>query len=76
MASKIRIMVDGIAYNPDEDKEDKAVAIEMWYDRHRRNWVLYPVNEEGYQMAEAVYGFGKAEAKALKKDLEEEYGIH
>lgn len=75
MASTIKIMVDGIVYNPGEEKEDKAVAIEMWYDRSRRNWVLYPVNEEGYQMAEAVYGFGKAEAKALKKDLEEEYKI-
>lgn len=65
---------DGTEYRPAELGE-KAVAIEMWYDRHRREWVLYPVDENGYQLAEAVYGFGKAEAKALKVELEEQYGI-
>lgn len=58
-----------------EPKERKVEAIEMWYDRHRREWVLYPVDGEGNQMAEATYGFSKAEAKAIKKDLEKEYGL-
>lgn len=58
-----------------EEVEHKAVAIEMWYDRSRRNWVLYPIDEEGNQMQEAVYGFGKKEALRIKKDLEEEFGL-
>ena len=58
-----------------EEVEHKAVAIEMWYDRHRRNWVLYPIDEEGNQMQEAVYGFGKKEALRIKEDLEEEFGL-
>lgn len=70
----IRIMVDGIEYEP-EQNEKKAIAVEMWYDKSRRNWVLYPVDNEGNQIAEAVYGFGKAEAKTLKAELEQEYGI-
>lgn len=58
-----------------EYKEPKAVKIEMWYDRSRREWVLYPVDEEGNQIDEASYGFRKAEAKEIKKDLEREWGI-
>ena len=54
-------------------EDPKAVKIEMWYDRHRREWVLYPVDEEGNQIAPASYGFSKAEAKEIKKDLEAEY---
>lgn len=54
-------------------EEAKATKIEMWYDRSRREWVLYPVDEEGNQLAGASYGFGKAEALRIKKDLEAEY---
>lgn len=61
---------------PMEESEEKtAVKIEMWYDRSRREWVIYPVDEDGNQLAEARYGYGKAEAKEIKKDLEAEYGI-
>lgn len=61
---------------PMEASEDKkAVKIEMWYDRHRREWVLYPVDEEGNQLTEARYGFSKAEAKGIKADLEKEHNI-
>ncbi len=68
------ILVDGNEWVPDY-KESNAVAIEMWYDRHRRNWVIYPVDKDGNQIKEAIYGFGKAEALKLKKELEDEYGI-
>ena len=54
--------------------EDRAVDhIEMWYDRSRRNWVLYPVDAEGNQLAEASYGFGKKDALQTKAMLEEEW---
>ena len=68
-------MVIKIAGYDPEYKEPKAVSIDMWYDRHRREWVLYPVDEEGNQLAEASYGFSKAEAKQIRKDLEAEYGL-
>lgn len=49
----------------------KAIDVVMWYDRHYRHWVLYPVDEEGNQMEEATYGFGKAEALRIKKEIED-----
>ena len=53
----------------------KAVEIEKWYDRHRREWVLYPIDENGYQLAGASYAFSKEESLRIKKELEAEYGI-
>lgn len=53
----------------------KPVAISMWYDRHTRAWVLYPVSVEGYQLDTARYGFSRAEAKAIKEDWENELGL-
>lgn len=66
------IIVDGQEWIPTLE-EAKAVKIEMWYDRHRREWVLYPVDAEGNQIAEASYGFSKQEACLIKKDLEAEW---
>lgn len=68
------LRINGLEYIP-VDEEKKAVAIEMWYDRSRRNWVLYPIDEDGNQLAEAVYGFGKAEALSIREDLRKEYGL-
>lgn len=51
-------------------EDRKAVAVECWYDRHYRHWVLYPVDAEGNQLEEASYGFGKTEAMQMKKDME------
>ena len=68
------LKIDGIEYNP-TDEEAKAAAVEMWYDRSRKEWVIYPVDAESNQIAPASYGFGKAEAKRIKKDLEVEYNI-
>lgn len=55
--------------------EHKAARVEMWYDRHYRHWVIYPVDAEGNQWWEAQYGFGKAEALRIKRDIEREHGI-
>ena len=67
----MRIMVDGVEWIPTEE-EPKAVAIDMWYDRHRREWVLYPVDKEGNQLAEARYAFSKSAALETKKEMEGE----
>ena len=71
----IRLYVDGVEVTPTDIEEHKAVAIEKWYDRHRREWVIYPVDAEGNQLVEARYGFSKTEAEEIKAELEAEYGI-
>lgn len=71
---RIKIFNDGEEYIPDYE-EPKATSIEMWYDRHYRHWVIYPVDEFGNQLAEAQYGFGKQEANKIKAELADEYGI-
>ena len=52
--------------------ERECSKIECWYDRHYRHWVLYPVDAEGNQLDEARYGFGKAEAVAMRTAMEAE----
>lgn len=71
---RIRLFVDGAEVTPNYE-EKQAVEIDKWYDRHRREWVLYPIDNEGNQLAEARYGFSKAEAEEIKRNLEAEYGI-
>ena len=68
------IKIDGKEYIP-TCEEPKAACIEMWYDRHQKHWVLYPVDADGTQIAEASYGFGKQEAIRIKKELEAEWQI-
>lgn len=50
-------------------EDRKAVDVVMWYDRHYKHWVIYPVDAEGNQLEEASYGFGKAEAMRIKNDM-------
>lgn len=71
---EIKLKVNGAYYAP-EEREAKPVKIEMWYDRSRKEWVLYPVDEEGNQLAAASYAFGKKDANETKKQLEADYGI-
>jgi hypothetical protein len=47
----------------------KAVDVKCWYDRHRRNWVIYPVDAEGNQLKEASYGFCKKEAMEIRNEM-------
>lgn len=58
----IKLIIDENEYEPTEN-ERKAASVEMWYDRHRREWVIYPVDANGYQVAPARYAFSKSEAK-------------
>lgn len=50
--------------------EHNAVGVDMWYDRSRREWVIYAVDEEGTQYGAARYGFSKREAQEIKADIE------
>ena len=51
------------------EQEHQAVAVEAWYDRSRHHWVIYQVDIDGNQMEEARYGFSKAEAQQIKRDI-------
>ena len=53
------------------ETDHEPVAVEMFYDPHYRHWVIYPVDAEWNQLAEARYGFGKAEAKSIKAEIED-----
>lgn len=64
-----------VGYEPQDYEEPKAVAVEMWYDRHYRHWVIYPVDAEGNQLEEARYGFGRKEAEQIRRDILEEKGL-
>ena len=55
--------------------EEPAVSIEMWYDRHRKEWVIYPVDANGNQLAPARFGFGKREALSIRADIAAELGL-
>lgn len=68
---RIIIKLNGVEITG-EPVERKCTGIECWYDPHYRHWVLYPVDENGYQLDEATYGFGKKEAVQMKKDMEAE----
>lgn len=64
-----------VGYEPQDYEEATAVAVEMWYDRHFRHWVIYPVDAEGNQLEEARYGFGRKEAEQIRRDILEERGL-
>lgn len=64
----IRIKLTSMEMHEDDHE---PVGADMFYDPHYRHWVIYPVDVEGNQLAEARYGFGKKEAKAIKAEIEE-----
>lgn len=67
------IKINGREYEPQDDPV--AVDVSRWYDRHRKEWVIYPVDAEGNQIGSAQYGFSKAEAQEIEADIRKEYGI-
>ena len=55
---------------------DEAVAsVDAWYDRHTRLWVIQLLNKDGYQVGDAKYVYGKADAMLTTSMLMEEYGL-
>lgn len=64
----IKIKLEGYGFH---EADHTPVGADMFYDPHYRHWVIYPVDAAGNQLAEARYGFGKAEAKAIKAEIEE-----
>ena len=71
----MKLTIDGIEYIPGSDHEGTAETVKTWYDRHLRHWAIWAEDAEGNQIGETRYGFGKAEALRIKREIEEEYGI-
>ena len=53
----------------------KPFSIDMWYYRQERSWVVRVKDEEGNQIADAVYVGTKPEALNQVKIWKEKYGI-
>ena len=58
-------------YEPTE-KESKAVTIDKWYNKSLRLWELTQKDEEGNQIGETVYVYGKKAAEETYKEMLEE----
>lgn len=58
-----------------EEFDSIVASVDAWYDKHTRLWVVQLLNKDGYQVGDAQYVYGKAEAKAVKAELEKEYNI-
>lgn len=60
-----------VGWDPDQE-ERKATHVDAWYDRHTRLWVVQCLDDEGYQVGDATYVYGKASAMITKAQLEGE----
>ena len=73
----IKLYVDGKEYVPTGEQE-KPVAVTKWYDRYTRLWVVYKVDQYGYQYGDAQYVYGKKEAERTANEfvdeIKEKYG--
>ena len=59
-------------YEPTEEKETKVVSIDKWYNKSLRLWELSKKDEEGNQIGETVYIYGKKAAEKTYKEMLEE----
>ena len=70
------LRVDGQVFTADNIKfDDTVIAIETWYDRHTRDWVLVKLNKSGYQIGDAIRVGNKTDKDAVLADLKQEYGL-
>ncbi|MDF2588193.1 MAG: hypothetical protein K0S41_2034 [Anaerocolumna sp.] len=50
--------------------------VDIWYDRHSRNWVVQLMDKYGNQITSgANYVYSKPEALNIKKQYEKEYNL-
>lgn len=67
-SKKMTIRIEG--WNPEDAQESKATHVDAWYDRHTRLWVVQMLDDNGYQVGDAEYVYGKAAAMAVKAEKE------
>lgn len=62
-------------YDYERERKKKVVSVDAWYDRHTRLWCIQLEDENGYQIGDAEWVYGKTDAMARKAELEAEYNI-
>jgi hypothetical protein len=58
----------------DEYKNAKITHVEMWYDRHSRNWIVQRKDVNEYQIGDAAFAGTRKDALAAKKRFESDIG--
>ena len=70
-------MTGRLIINNDEyvEFDENVTAIDAWYDRHSRSWVIQKLNKDGYQVDDAVYVGDKETKNTIVKELKEQFGL-
>lgn len=55
--------------------DEKVVTIDVWYDRHTRDYCIQLLNAEGYQVGDSVRVGTKQDRDAEVKYLKEKYNL-
>ena len=55
--------------------DENITALDMWYDRHTKLWVIQKLNKDGYQIGDAVIVYGKKSAMETAEEIRKEYNI-
>lgn len=67
--------VDGVNVQDLEEFDEKVVKIEVWYDRHGRQWCIELLNKDGFQVGDAIYVGNKEDKDCEVKYLKELYQL-
>lgn len=68
------IKIGGI--NDWEPFDEVVTQIDAWYDKHQRLWIIELQNKDGYQVGDALIGYGKQWKDQTVAELKAEYGIN
>lgn len=69
------IKINGLSIEDYEPFDTKVVAIDVWYDRHGRDYCIELLNKDGFQVGDAIYVGNKADKNQIVKELKAQYGI-
>lgn len=67
----IKIIIDGVEYVPSYE-EKEAVTVDRWYDRHIRLWTLILRDDDGNQVGDAIYCYGKKRALEMETEIKKQ----
>lgn len=55
--------------------DEKVVAIDVWYDRHTRDYCIQLLNADGYQVGDSIRVGTKQDRDAEVSYLKEKYNL-
>lgn len=53
-------------------EEAQATSVDVWYNSHLRLWEISKRDDDGNQVGDTVYAYGKKKAMMVKAEMEEE----